>query len=63
MLAKKNSLSLKMGPPALAPKSFRWYLGFTVLPQFFVQGAVVFERRLDLNVTLNRITVDLVKMF
>lgn len=38
-------------------------VAFTVLPQIFVQGAVVFQRRLDLNVTLNRITVDLVKMF
>jgi len=35
----------------------------TVLPQVFVQGTVVFQRRLDLKVTLNRITVDLVKMF
>ena len=35
----------------------------TVLPQVFVQGAVVFQRRLDLRATLNRITVDLVKMF
>jgi len=35
----------------------------TVLPQVFVQGAVVFQRRLDLKATLNRITVDLVKMF
>src|SRR5262245_944982 len=33
MLAKKNSLSLTTGPPALTPKSFRWYLGFTELPQ------------------------------
>lgn len=38
-------------------------VAFTVLPQIFVQGAVVFQRRLDLKTTLNRITVDLVKMF
>ena len=36
---------------------------FTVLPQVFVQAAIVFQRRLDLKATLNRITVDLVKMF
>ena len=35
----------------------------TVLPQIFVQGALVLQQRLDLKVTLNRITVDLVKMF
>jgi hypothetical protein len=38
-------------------------VAYTVLPQVFVQGAVVFQRRLDLKATLNRITVDLVKMF
>ncbi|MGH9316705.1 MAG: putative porin [Thermoanaerobaculia bacterium] len=35
----------------------------TVLPSVFVQGAVVFQQRLDLNTWLNRVTVDLVKMF
>jgi hypothetical protein len=46
-----------------------WYrghrvgVGVTVLPSVFVQGAVVFQRRLDLKTTLNRIIVDLVKMF
>jgi hypothetical protein len=35
----------------------------TILPQVFVQGTVVFQKRLDLPVTLNRVTVDLVKMF
>jgi hypothetical protein len=46
-----------------------WYRGHrggvavTFLPSVFVQGAVVFQRRLDLKTTLNRITVDLVKMF
>lgn len=38
-------------------------LGITLLPSVFVQGAVVFQRRLDRNTWLNRITVDLVKMF
>ncbi|MFN2386613.1 MAG: putative porin [Thermoanaerobaculia bacterium] len=46
-----------------------WYrghrvgVGFTVLPRVFVQGAVMFQRRLDLPRWLNRYTVDLVKMF
>ena len=46
-----------------------WYRGsragiaVTVLPRVFVQGTVMFQRRLDLPTTLNRITVDLVKMF
>ena len=46
-----------------------WYRGVragvavTVLPQVFVQGIVMFQRRLDLPTTLNRVTVDLVKMF
>jgi len=37
--------------------------GITVLPNVFVQGAVVFQRRLDRDTWLNRIMVDLVKMF
>ncbi len=46
-----------------------WYRGsraglaITVLPKVFVQGTVMLQRRLDLPITLNRITVDLVKMF
>jgi len=46
-----------------------WYRGVrggiavTIFPQVFVQGVVVFQRRLDLPVTLNRINIDLVKMF
>ena len=46
-----------------------WYRGVrtgvavTILPRVFIQGAVVFQRRLDLPGTLNRIQVDLVKMF
>ena len=35
----------------------------TLLPSVFAQGAVVFQRRLDLKSTLNRVTVDLVKIF
>jgi hypothetical protein len=38
-------------------------VGYTVLPQVFVQAAVVFQKRLDLKNTLNRVIVDLVKMF
>ena len=46
-----------------------WYRGsragvaVTILPRVFVQGTVMFQRRLDLPTTLNRITIDLVKMF
>jgi hypothetical protein len=46
-----------------------WYSGhriglaLTVLPNVFVQGSVVFQRRLDRQNYLNRILVDLVKMF
>jgi hypothetical protein len=35
----------------------------TILPEVFVQGTVMFQKRLDLPITLNRVTVDLVKMF
>lgn len=35
----------------------------TVLPQVFLQGAVVFQKRLDRTFSLNRVVVDLVKMF
>ena len=38
-------------------------LGYTVLPQVYVQATVVFQKRLDLRTTLNRVIVDLVKMF
>jgi hypothetical protein len=46
-----------------------WYRGhrtglaITILPRVFVQGSVMFQRRLDLKHTLNRINLDLVKMF
>jgi len=35
----------------------------TLFPQVYVQGAFLVQRRLDLKTWLNRITVDLVKMF
>ena len=46
-----------------------WYEGYrlaaslTFLPDVYVQGAVVIQRRLDQNSWLNRYLVDLVKMF
>jgi len=46
-----------------------WYRGvrtglaLTILPRVFIEGTVTFQRRLDLQGTLNRVTVDLVKMF
>jgi hypothetical protein len=46
-----------------------WYRGvrtglaFTILPRVFLQGSILFQHRLDLDNTLNRINVDLVKMF
>jgi Putative porin len=44
-------------------RGHRTGVAVTLLPQVFVQGTVMFQRRLDLQATLNRITVDLVKMF
>ena len=38
-------------------------VAYTVLPQTFVQTSLVFQKRLDLKNTLNRVIVDLVKMF
>jgi hypothetical protein len=46
-----------------------WYRGHrvgvavTLLPQVYVQGTFLVQQRLDLKSWLNRITVDLVKMF
>ena len=55
----REACGVPLGLPAT-----KWMLELgAFLMQIFVQGAVVFQRRLDLNVTLNRITVDLVKMF
>jgi hypothetical protein len=44
-------------------RGHRMGVAVTLLPQVFVQGAVVFQQRLDLKTTLNRITIDLGKMF
>jgi putative porin len=38
-------------------------IGVTVLPQVFVQATAVFQKRLDLKTTLNRVVVDLAKLF
>jgi len=46
-----------------------WYRGVrtgiavTILPRVFIEGTLMFQRRLDLPGSLNRITVDVVKMF
>lgn len=46
-----------------------WYRGHrigaavTVLPDVFLQGSIVFQTRLDRRNSLNRVLVDLVKMF
>jgi len=44
-------------------RGHRTGVAVTLFPQVFVQGTVMFQRRLDLQATINRITVDLVKMF
>jgi hypothetical protein len=44
-------------------RGHRMGAGVTILPNFFVQGAVVFQNRLDRTAWLNRVTIDLVKMF
>jgi hypothetical protein len=38
-------------------------IAVTLLPEVYVQGTFLVQRRLDLKTWLNRITVDLVKMF
>ncbi len=46
-----------------------WYRGhrvaaaYTVLPDVFVQSSLVIQKRLDLNNSLNRVIVELVKLF
>ena len=46
-----------------------WYRGHragvavTILPHVFVQGTLMIQNRLDLVGHLNRVTLDLVKMF
>jgi hypothetical protein len=44
-------------------RGHRTGVAVTLVPQVFVQGTLMLQRRLDLQTTLNRITVDLVKMF
>lgn len=44
-------------------EGYRFGLSYTILPMFYVQPAVVFQRRLDYDYWINRVTVDLVKMF
>ncbi len=44
-------------------RGHRMGVGVTILPNLFVQGAVVFQNRLDRTIWLNRVTIDLVKMF
>ncbi|MEO8349431.1 MAG: putative porin [Acidobacteriota bacterium] len=44
-------------------RGHRTGVAVTILPQVFVQGTLMLQRRLDLRSTLNRITVDLVKVF
>lgn len=41
----------------------RFGVTVTILPEVFLEGAAVFQKRLDLPFTINRITLDLVKMF
>ncbi len=44
-------------------RGHRFALAITMAPRVFVQGAAVFQQRLDRHTWLNRFTVDLVKMF
>ena len=44
-------------------RGHRFGLAVTIFPQTFVQGAAMFQQRLDRKTWLNRFTVDLVKMF
>ncbi len=44
-------------------RGHRFGLAVTFLPNTFVQGAVVFQERLDRQTWLNRVVIDLVKMF
>jgi hypothetical protein len=44
-------------------RGHRFGLAVTVFPQWFVQGAVMFQQRLDRTNWIKRVTVDLVKMF
>jgi hypothetical protein len=44
-------------------RGHRTGVAVTILPQIYVQAAFLVQRRLDLSSWLNRITVDLVKLF
>jgi hypothetical protein len=44
-------------------EGYRFGFSYTVLPMVYVQPAFVFQRRLDAYYWINRVTVDLVKMF
>ena len=44
-------------------EGYRFGFSYTIFPMIYVQPAVVFQRRLDYNYWINRVTVDLVKMF
>ena len=44
-------------------EGYRFGASYTILPMVYVQPAVVFQRRLDYYYWINRVTVDLVKMF
>ena len=44
-------------------EGYRFGLSYTILPMVYVQPAVVFQRRLDYDYWINRVTVDIVKMF
>ena len=44
-------------------EGYRFGVSYTILPMIYVQPAVVFQRRLDYDFWINRVTVDLVKMF
>jgi hypothetical protein len=44
-------------------EGYRFGASYTILPMVYVQPAVVFQRRLDHGYWINRVTVDLVKMF
>jgi hypothetical protein len=44
-------------------EGYRFGFSYTILPMVYVQPAMVFQRRLDSYYWINRVTVDLVKMF
>ena len=44
-------------------EGYRFGASYTIFPMVYVQPAVVFQRRLDYYSWINRVTVDLVKMF